>query len=349
MAPIPTLHEDRDRWILARRGPRHPSSPDRPQAFVVELERSASGRVVPVTTIFLTNRECPWRCVMCDLWKNTLTETVPSGAIPGQIDHALDRLGRTRRPAAAESVVGIPFAKEVTARHIKLYNSGSFFDRRAIPVGDYPAIADRIRHFDRVIVECHPALVGDRCLQFLDSLRCRCDGHRDPPELEVAMGLECANPSVLERLNKGMTLDGFRKAAAWLVQNGIALRAFVMVGPPFLPASAHLEWACRSVDFAFDCGADVVSLIPTRDGNGAMEALAASGEYTRPGLDTLEAALAYGVNLHRGRVFADLWDLERFSECNACFAQRRERLRILNLTQTPQTMPVCQHGEGQAP
>ena len=60
---------------------------------------------------------------MCDLWKNTLTETVPVGAIPAQIEYALARL-----PAA---------------RVIKLYNSGSFFDPRAIPVADYPAIARR--------------------------------------------------------------------------------------------------------------------------------------------------------------------------------------------------------------
>src|SRR5260370_26132042 len=43
---------------------------------------------------------------------------------------------------------------------IKLYNSGSFFDRRAIPPADYPAIAQRVRRFERLIVECHPALMG---------------------------------------------------------------------------------------------------------------------------------------------------------------------------------------------
>src|SRR5690606_33819590 len=109
--------------------------------FLVETERSAEGELVPVATLFLTNRECPWRCVMCDLWKNTLTETVPPGAIPSQVDYALSRM-----PAA---------------RQIKLYNSGSFFDRRAIPPQDYPEIARRVRHFDRVIVECHPTLVNE--------------------------------------------------------------------------------------------------------------------------------------------------------------------------------------------
>ena len=84
----------------------------------------ASGEIASVNTLFLTNRECPWHCVMCDLWKNTLTETVPVGAIPAQIEYALARLP--------------------TARVIKLYNSGSFFDPRAVPVADYPAIAKSV-------------------------------------------------------------------------------------------------------------------------------------------------------------------------------------------------------------
>ena len=38
-------------------------------------------RSAPTAVVFLTNRECPFRCVMCDLWMNTLDETVPRGAI----------------------------------------------------------------------------------------------------------------------------------------------------------------------------------------------------------------------------------------------------------------------------
>jgi uncharacterized Fe-S cluster-containing MiaB family protein len=95
--------------------------------FFVEDEHSAAGEVVPVATIFLTNRECPWRCLMCDLWKNTLTKTVPPGAIPAQIEYALQQLPQ--------------------ARQVKLYNSGSFFDPQAIPHEDHPVIANQITSF----------------------------------------------------------------------------------------------------------------------------------------------------------------------------------------------------------
>ena len=309
----PDRPAERDRWILSRRAARNALDPRRPYAYLVEDERAEDGAVVPVATVFLTNRECPWRCLMCDLWRNTLTERVPPGAIPEQIDHALAHLP--------------------PARQIKLYNSGSFFDSQAIPVEDYEAIALRVAGFERVVVESHPALVGPRCVQLRDLLH--------PTRLEVAMGLETVHPEAGPRLNKRMTLDQFARAADFLQNLGVALRTFILVKPPFLNEEEALEWAVRSLDFAFDRGATVAALIPTRFGNGAMEALGEQGHFAPPALATLEAALAAGIAMGRGRVFADLWDLERFSNCAHCFAARAERLRIMNLQQTVPPLPSC--------
>lgn len=303
-ASYPENPRERDRWILAHRPERNLASAHRPYAVVAEDEVTDTGEVVPVATIFLTNRECPWRCLMCDLWRNTLAETVPAGAIAEQIDFALGQLPRTR--------------------HVKLYNSGSFFDHRAVPPNEYPEIAARLHQFDRVIVESHPSLVGDDVLRFRDLV---------PGVLEVAMGLETVHPEVLERLNKRMTLELFAAAAERLRRNDIALRAFILVKPPFLTEDEALTWANRSVDFAFDHGATVASLIPVRGGNGALEALAALGTFAPPMLSTLEAAVEYGISLTRGRVFSDLWDLERFAACAECFPARAARLREMNLRQ----------------
>jgi len=364
MLPTDVMHEypdhprERDRWVLARRGARNQLDPFKPRAFFVEEERAESGEVVSVATILLTNRECPWRCLMCDLWKNTLTETVLVGAVLAQIDYALDqcRVGVTPAPNSGKTLA---FNCLLTAsqgegrrdacptlRQIKLYNSGSFFDPRAIPPEDYVAIADRVRAFERVIVECHPALVGESALEFRDLLNAVDASEARPPvhrpKLEVAMGLETAHPEVLAKLNKRMTLDQFRRAAEFLRQNEIALRVFVLVKPPFLDEAEALHWAERSMDFAFDCGATVVSLIPTRFGNGALEALAEHGEFSPPKLATLEAALDYGIALKRGRVFADLWDVEQFSDCKECLERRRARLGEMNLRQTTQPRVACE-------
>ena len=256
-AILPTVYpekgSDRDRWIVDRREVRNKLDPSRPYGFFVEEEHSASGEVVPVATILLTNRECPWRCLMCDLWKNTLTDTLPAGAIPTQIEFALQQLP--------------------SARQIKLYNSGSFFDPRAIPIEDYPRVAELVAGFDRVIVECHPALVGEDCFRFSELI---------PGTLEVAMGLETAHPHILEKLNKRMTLQQFAAASERLRNHNIALRAFILVKPPFMEEAEALEWACKSLDFAFDCGATAATLIPTRAGNGAIDELKGSESFLRP-------------------------------------------------------------------
>jgi archaeosine synthase beta-subunit len=314
-APYPAGRDERDRWILERRGPRRGLDPALPYAQIHEEEPDDSLRPVSISTIFLTNRECPWRCLMCDLWRDTLTETVPARAIPGQIHHALARLP--------------------PARWVKLYNAGSFFDRGAIPAEDHGAIAAMLSGFERVIVESHPALVGRPCFDFREALE---------GSLEIAMGLETVHPEVLPRLNKVMTLGDFRRAAASLSDGGISVRAFVLVGLPFIRPGEAVEWAGRSIEFAFDCGASVVSLIPTRPGNGALDELARRGEFSPSDLSELEDAHAFGLSLKRGRVLADLWDLRLFARCPACLRQRQDRLRRMNLTQAfaPKTAcPAC--------
>jgi archaeosine synthase beta-subunit len=272
----------------------------------MEEERAAPGQVVSSATILLTNKECPWRCLMCDLWKNTMTQTVPPGAIPKQIDYALSQLHS--RP-----------------EQIKLYNNGSFFDSAAIPPADYPAIARTVAFAKRVVVESHPRLVGKKVLRFRDFLS---------GSLEVAMGLETVHPQVLPRLNKKFELAHFSQAAEFLRDNGIAVRAFVLVKPPFLNEAEGLEWAVISAVFALSSGATVVSLIPTRPGNGALEHLMETGEFSPPRLSTLEKALELALEVRGdGRIFADTWDLEQFSNCPACFEKRWQRIHTMNLSQ----------------
>ena len=311
MTAYPASPSERTRWIVGRRGPKNALDPMRSYAFLWEEEAGPLGGTIPTATVFLTNRECPYRCLMCDLWQNTLDTRVPSGAIAAQIRYALDRLP--------------------PARQVKLYNAGSFFDPQAVPPEDYAEIAEAVRGFERVVVECHPALLGDHCLRFRDLLAAR---------LEVAVGLETVHPDVLARLNKRFTVADFERAAAFLADNDIALRVFLLLRPPFLTEAEGIIWAKRSLDAAFEGGASVCCVIPTRAGNGAMEALAASGDYSPPTLPSLEAVQEYGLGLKRGCVFADLWDIEKFYTC-ACSPARAARLAGMNRTQQVPPLVVC--------
>ncbi len=327
LKPSPSMH---DADILAARPPKLPLDPWRPYAYLVEPERTASGRVEDVATIFLTNQECPFRCTMCDLWKYTLDERVPVGAIPAQINHALARL-----PAA---------------RHIKLYNAGNFFDAQAIPPEDHAAIAARVCHFETIIVENHPRLTDDRCVTFRDLLSSSLPTRfNDGPRLEIALGLETVHPDILSRLNKRMTVEDFDRAASFLRGHDIDVRAFLLLKPPGLNERDGIEWCVKSLSHAFEVGASVCSVIPTRAGNGIMDRLAESGDFSLPTIRSMEEVLERGIELCRAgdtarRVFIDLWDAEKFCDCVQCGPARIARLQQMNLSQQIEPCVECDCG-----
>src|SRR5262249_58746413 len=128
-------------------------------------------------------------------------------------------------------------------------------------------------------------------------------------------------------------LDNFSSAVKALRAEDIAVRAFILVRPPFLTDAEGLEWARRSLDFAFSIGVECCSLIPTRSGNGAMEELARRGLFAPPSLESLERALEYGLSLRAGRVLLDLWDIDKVSPDAPDRATRVARLARMSLEQ----------------
>lgn len=308
MANVPPADSD----ILALRPVKRRLDPWKPYAYFVEPERMASGRVEDVATLFLTNKECPFHCTMCDLWKSTLDERVPLGAIPAQIEYALERL-----PAA---------------KHIKLYNAGNFFDAQAIPPEDHSAIIERVQHFETVIVENHPRMTDEKCVRFRDRLGTR---------LEVALGLETIHPEILPRLNKRMTIEDFDRATDLLVQHSIDVRAFILLKPPWLSEQDGVEWAIRSLTHAFSRGVGCCSVIPTRAGNGFMDQLQTSGEFLPPTIASLEDVMERGLAISSGRIFVDLWDAQKFCDCPQCGQMRIERLHRMNLSQQTESRIEC--------
>lgn len=293
-----------DNWIISKRGRKNSVNSEKPYAFLVEKERTFSGEIEDTAVIFLTNKECPYRCLMCDLWKNTTEKPVPAGAIPTQIEWALKQMPQVK--------------------HLKLYNSGSFFDEGAIPVEDYPRIADLVKNFETVIVESHEKLIENKCLEFRDMLK---------PELEVAIGLETANPEILQKLNKKTTLFNFEESIQFLTKHRIRSRAFMLFPLPFLSESKNLYWAKKTIDYAFSVGVGTCVVIPTRTGNGAMNVLLKNGDFRLPDISFLEKIHEYGIGLNAGNIFVDVWDLDKLPGCQKCKDQRISRLNFMNLNQ----------------
>lgn len=299
--PFPPFDE---REILNARPPKHLVDEDAPVGYFVEPERDAAGTVALTATVLLANRECPFRCLMCDLWKFTTDHSVAPGSIPRQIDVALRQLPDVRR--------------------IKLYNAGNFFDTKAIPQQDWQAIAHRVSGFDRVIVENHPRLTDSRALAFRGLLTAR---------FEVALGLETTHPGVLRALNKRMTVDDYRRAAGFLADNGISVRTFLLAWPPFLGEEEGIEWTHHAIRVALDAGSETVSLVPLRPGNGLMDRLFSDHLARSPSLSHLEQIMERELPPRKGTVFVDLWDAESLIGCARCGPARIARLRSMNLTQ----------------
>ena len=171
------------------------------------------------------------------------------------------------------------------------------------------------------------------CLRFAEQI----DG-----QLEVAIGLETVHPQVLRRLNKQMTLDDFERAVQFLRGNDIDVRAFILLRPPYLSEQEGIDWALRSLEFAFALGVGCCAVIPTRAGNGVMQQLESQTLFTPPSLRSLEFVTQAGLQMNAGRVFADLWDIETLTACVDCGPQRIQRIREMNLTQQVPPALKCQ-------
>jgi radical SAM enzyme (TIGR01210 family) len=307
-----------DQRIRSLRPPKPYVDPYVAHGSLIEEERRPDGTIEHALTVFLAGAECPFTCSFCDLWRSTIDGPTPRGALTQQLERVLRGQPRPGAPQAPS--------------RLKLYNASNFFDARAVPREDRPAIAVLAAPFAAVTVESHVNTIGRQTLTFAQQIRGR---------LEVAVGLETIHPAAAVELNKRLDLPRFDRAARFLSDNRIDLRVFVLLGVPYVPASETVAWTVRTVEYAVERGASVVSIIPARGGNGEMERLQALGHFVPPTLEQLEEALDDCAQYAPAVVTADLWDAERLPACEGCRATRVERLRRLNVTGFAEREVTC--------
>ncbi|MEO8580465.1 MAG: radical SAM protein [Gemmatimonadales bacterium] len=294
-----------DRRIRDLRPPKEHVDPFSALGSLMEDERRPDGKVERAMTVFLTGAECPFTCSFCDLWRWTLDGPTRAGALTRQIETVLKTI------------------QDPQPDRLKLYNASNFFDARAVPPGDLPDIARMAGAFSSVTVESHASTIGPRTVSFARQIRGR---------LEVAVGLETIHPVAATQLNKRLDLEKFDSAARFLSDNEIDLRVFVLLGAPYVREQESVAWTVRSVEYAVERGAAVVSIIPVRGGNGELERLRALGHFAAPTLRQLENALEDCLQFTGTVVTADLWDAGRLVACEHCSWQRIDRLRRINLS-----------------
>ena len=320
---------DVDRRIRSLRPPKARVDPNVAHGSVLEDERRPGGKIERALTVFLTGAECPFTCSFCDLWQWTLDAPTPPGALTRQLESVLEaREAKALDGQARDGHEG----DGRTPDRLKLYNASNFFDQRAVPSEDVLGIAKLAAPFAAITVESHVNTIGAKALEFARQI---------PGRLEVAVGLETIHPAAAAQLNKRLDLARFDSSARFLSDNGIDLRVFVVLGAPYVPVDETVAWTVRTVEYAVERGASVVSIIPVRGGNGELERLQALEFFTPPTLLQLEESLELSLQFTKAVVTADLWDVDRLPACEHCRAERVERLRRANVSGRAESRVSC--------
>ena len=240
----------------------------------VEEEALGSERVRAFVLILRT-RGCYWAdvkgCSMCGYSKDTLGRSATPDELAEQLSRALVR-----------------YRDEP---YVKVYTSGSFLDDREVdPASREAMVAAFSGRARRFLFETLPEFVQP---EVVGPLRAAFAG-----ELEVALGLESTDPTVLGRfVNKGSPPSEYLAAADRLTAMDVLSKAYLLLKPPYLTESEAVRDVVRSVAETA-AHFDAISINPVHIQNGTVvEWLYHRGRYRPPWLWSLVDALREGAEV----------------------------------------------------
>ncbi|MEA2071900.1 MAG: archaeosine biosynthesis radical SAM protein RaSEA [Asgard group archaeon] len=144
---------------------------------------------------------------------------------------------------------------------IKLFNSGSFFDSKEIPL---EAQKDILRQFQtissvkEIVVETRPEYVTKSFLQKVTTILGK------EISLELGMGLETSDDFIRTNyINKGFLLEDYKKAID-ITKNfpKIRVRSYLLLKPPFLTEQEAINDTIQSAIDAITLGSRSISINP---------------------------------------------------------------------------------------
>ena len=221
---------------------------------------------------------------------------------------------------------------------LKVYTSGSFLDASEIGVEPRTRL---LRHCSengiRLLFESRPEFVIDRTLEEVFAIH---------DEIELALGLESANDSVLAHsINKGFSFADYKLAADAAHSHGASVRTYVLLKPPFLSESEAIADSIATMRAAA-ASSETISLNPVNVQNGTLvEKLWRSWAYRPPWLWSVLEVMKAGQGLSR-RIVCDPsgGGKERGAHnCGKCDGVILESLKAYSLSQDPAKLgrPDC--------
>jgi radical SAM enzyme (TIGR01210 family) len=123
---------------------------------------------------------------------------------------------------------------------VKLFTSGSFFDKGEIPDKARDEILESLaKKAKKVIIETRPEFVTDNTMQ---------GAKKHVERLEIAVGLETSNDKIrLECINKNFLFKDFIRASETAKKHGVTTKAYLLLKPPFITEKEALEDMVGSV------------------------------------------------------------------------------------------------------
>ena len=254
-----------------------PAAPDAARRYVREwVEAEALGEErVRAFVLILKTRGCYWAdvkgCTMCGYSKDTL--------------------GRSATPEELSEQLARALARYRDEPYVKVYTSGSFLDDREVDSGSrgriVGAFSGRARRF---LFETLPEFATEATLR---PLRDAFQG-----ELEVALGLESVDPTVLAKyVHKSAGPEEYLAAGDRVRSLGMRSKAYLLLKPPHLSESESVDDVVRSVEEAAQ-HFDALSINPVHIQNGTVvEWLYRRGRYRPPWLWSVVDALSRGARV----------------------------------------------------
>ena len=224
------------------------------------------GKTTVERVLILRTRGCSWSyhsgCSMCGYWDDTNPE-VGKEEIENQVNTFLGEFPK--------------------GEVLKIFTSGSFFDPIEIDAGVQFTIIERVlQGYAQLIVESRPEYIA----KVVEKLR------KYSGKMQVAIGLESTDPSILKNsVNKNYDFEDFKEAAKLLRENGISVRTYLLLKPPFLTESEALRDSIKS---ARDLApySDFISINPMNVQRGTLvEKMYKEGSYRPPWLWTVVTVL----------------------------------------------------------
>jgi hypothetical protein len=232
---------------------REKRSPSELEALWKEGDMVDGQRSKAMVVIMRTNG-CCWvkhgGCTMCGYREASLMNVTPED-LRKQLDQALSRYKEE------------PF--------VKIYTSGSFLDDNEVPPDVRESYFDAFSGCKRLLFESRPEFITPDVVGSL------------PRNVTVALGLESSDPEVLRTsVHKGFTPDDIKRAGELLKDNGLGVRTYLLLKPPFMTERMAIEDSVNSAMFA-DPFSDEISINPLNVQRATyVERLWKRGEFRSP-------------------------------------------------------------------